>query len=330
MRITPIMQQACTVLAAQQQQIQDLQVSLANASVRGPSMPIPLGLAASAAPEKCETEMSSAAFKSWRRSMGCWLQICHWPSQEAVHHIRLHCAPELQRALDARFTDDQWRALSTEEALDAIGKLVLRASNKAAQYQEFFSAMQGQEESISNFFLKCNQKALDCEFNCPNCSGDLTEYMLLHKLMVSLSYIKFKRYVFQSCNKIHSVDALRAMCSAFQAARQNLEGGTGLQNPPRAASASVEGNPEREVQTDVASVRTQQPSTRACGNCGGRHAPGRASCPAKAMPCHACKKIGHLKKFCRSVKKREGEGEVTPLVSGAITLASVCINSNRL
>ena len=106
MRITPTMQQARAVLAAQQQQIQDLQVSLANASVRGPSMPIPLGLAASAAPEKCETEMSSAAFRSWRRSMGCWLQICHWPSQEAVHHIRLHCVPELQRALDARFTDD--------------------------------------------------------------------------------------------------------------------------------------------------------------------------------------------------------------------------------
>ena len=190
--------------------------------------------------------------------------------KKAVHHIRLHCVPELQRALDARFTDDQWRALSTEEALDTIGKLVLRASNKAAQYQEFFSAMQGQEESLSNFFLKCNQKALDCEFNCPNCSGDLTEYMLLHKLMVSLSDNKLKRYIFQSCNKIHSVDA----CSAFQAARQNLEGGTGLQNPPRAASASVEGNPEREVQTDVASVRTHQPSTRACGNCGGRHAPG--------------------------------------------------------
>ena len=116
--------------------------------------------------------------------------------------------------------------------MDAIGKLVLRASNKAAQYQEFFSAMQGQEESLSDFFLKCNQKALDCEFKCPNCCGDLTEYMLLRKLMVSLSDIKLKRYIFQSCDKIHSVDALRAMCSSFQAARQNLEGGTGLQSPP--------------------------------------------------------------------------------------------------
>ena len=91
----------------------------------------------------------------------------------------------------------------------------------------------------------------------------------------------------------------------------------------------MEGNPEREVQTDVASVRTQL-STHACCNCGGRHAPGRASCPVKAMPCHACKKIGHLKKFCKSVKKREVKGEVTSLVLGAITLASVCINKQPI
>ena len=267
--------------------------------------------------------------------MSCWLQICRWPVHEAVHHIRLHCVPELQRALDARFSDSQWSILSTEEALSAIEKLVLRASNRAAQWYEFFNLAQGLDESISDFFLRCNQKALDCEFECPNCSVDLTEYFLLRKVMVSLSDVKLKGHIFQSCDKIRSVDALRATCSAFQAARQNLGGEEKRFNVSLAAGTVAERTLEREEgsgsSNDVTVGRVQHSgmTNTSCGNCGGRHAPGKGLCPAKALTCHFCKKVGHLKRYCRSARKKGNSDEAAGLItSGAVTIANVG-NSNQ-
>ena len=96
--------------------------------------------------------------------MECWLLLWKWPRQEAVHHVRLHCTPGLQRAVDARFSLGEWGALTQSAALDALGTLVLRSSNKAVQWSEFFSACQGQDESVGDYFIRCAQKATDCEF----------------------------------------------------------------------------------------------------------------------------------------------------------------------
>ena len=95
-------------------------------------------LPAAATPEKCAIEMTSAGFRSWRRSVESWLRLAGWPDREAVLHIRLLCVPKLQCALDARFDSGQWEALTPKEALDAIGKLVLQASNQAVKWCDFF------------------------------------------------------------------------------------------------------------------------------------------------------------------------------------------------
>ncbi len=144
--------------------------------------------------------------------MTAWMQLCKFPPREAVQHIRLTCVPALQRAVDTRYTDAQWSALTPEEALDALGKLVLRSSNQATLWADFFGSSQGQDEPISEFFRRCAQKAADCAFQCPECQCDLAEYVLLRKLVVGLSDEELKRHVFQTCESYTSVDALRAVC----------------------------------------------------------------------------------------------------------------------
>ena len=114
--------------------------------------------------------------------------------------VKLNCVPALQRALDARFSDARWNALTQEEALDAIGNIVLRSSNQAVQWSEFFALAQGREESVSDYFSRCAQKATDCDFQCPKCNECLAEYMLLRKIMVGLSDPILKRHVFQLCD----------------------------------------------------------------------------------------------------------------------------------
>ena len=66
--------------------------------------------------------------------MECWLGLSRFPPAEAVQHVRLQCTPALQRSLDSRYTMDQWKALSTEAALDAIAHIALQTTNQAVDW----------------------------------------------------------------------------------------------------------------------------------------------------------------------------------------------------
>ena len=328
-RLSPAsMLQARRVLQTQQQAIQDLQAEITALNLRG-NVPLQPRIPASAAPEKCEAEMSPAAFRSWKRSMECWLKLCKLRPTEEIHHVRLHCVPVLQRALDSRYTDAQWSALSTDDAFEAIRQLVVKASNQAVQWFEFFGLAQEPSESFNDFFIRCTQKVTDCAFQCPNCVYDLSEYMLLRKLMVGLSDKTLKRQVFQSCHEIHSVDSLRVMCIAFEAARDDaLRDRTWLCDPPAAAAAEVS-----DGQLDVAAAHYSdegapvKAQSRPCGNCGISHAPTRSSCPARNMTCHGCGKVGHMRKCCRgrgakkNVSGLAAESDIASAVTAIVVAA---------
>ncbi|KAK8392492.1 hypothetical protein O3P69_014690 [Scylla paramamosain] len=122
----------------QTEAIASLQQQLATRPAHHPAAP------RSSAPENCDVEMSTAAFRSWR-----------WAPAEAVLHIRLHCTPPLQRSLDARFTAGEWQALTVEEALDDISRITLLATNQAADWCKLFTANQEHSESISEYFARC-------------------------------------------------------------------------------------------------------------------------------------------------------------------------------
>ncbi|XP_068243754.1 uncharacterized protein [Palaemon carinicauda] len=243
--------QAQTLIADQQRAIRSLQDALPGSGARASKVPV------SAAPEKCDAVMSSAAFRSWRRSMTCWIHLNKFPPQDVVLHIRLNCVPALQRALDARYSNAKWNALTPDAALDAIGNIVLRSSNQAVQWSEFFALAQWREESVSNYFSRCAQKATDCDFQCPKCGECLIEYMLLRKIMVGLSDPVLKRHVFQACDTFKSVDALQALCCTFEAARQDVESipriAIGERESAGASSDNVTGSDD--VEPDVAVLR---------------------------------------------------------------------------
>ncbi|KAK8378436.1 hypothetical protein O3P69_011142 [Scylla paramamosain] len=63
------LEQVQKLLLAQTEAIASLQQQLATRPAHHPAAP------RSSAPEKCDVEMSTVAFRSWRRSMRCWLDL---------------------------------------------------------------------------------------------------------------------------------------------------------------------------------------------------------------------------------------------------------------
>ena len=118
----------------------------------------------SAAPDKCKLEMPIEEFRTWKTSISWWLRLNNWSQTEAVGFIRLTCANELQRALDDRYTVQQWSVMTMEEALEAIAQIVVQPSNQAAEKGLFYNLKQGTYESISTFFTRVHKVSANCDF----------------------------------------------------------------------------------------------------------------------------------------------------------------------
>ena len=159
----------------------------------------------------------------------------NWSQTEAVGFIRLTCANELQRALDDRYTVQQWSVMTMEEALEAIAQIVVQPSNQAAEKGLFYSLKQGTYESISAFFTRAHKVAANCDFKCPSCDNGLGEYLLISKLAVGLSDPTLRKEVFRSYEVFKSVNALRSYCMAYETATKSSE-------PVRGAFHSVPGD----------------------------------------------------------------------------------------
>ena len=293
--------------------------ALLRASVNQPrpsSAPTSTRAPAGATPEKCDLEMSPSGFRTWRRSVEAWLQLANWQDKMAVLHIRLLCKPSLQTVLDARFTSRQWNALTPDGALDAIGRLVLRAENQAVRWSEFFSGKQAHSETVSAYVTRCGQDALDCGFACPHCNGDLSDYVLLRKVVSGLSDSAMRQEVFRRYTTLDSIEKLRSFCDIYEAAQRDA-----MKLRAVAANDVIPDDVTEQGGREPEAAAARAPPSRPCRGCGGRHE--RKTCFARALACNKCGKTGHIAKVCRSNPSDKNAADTEVSISGVLVAASV-------
>ncbi|XP_076063459.1 uncharacterized protein LOC143038319 [Oratosquilla oratoria] len=289
-----------------------------------------------ATPEKCGMEMTPAGFRTWRRSVQTWLRLAAWPDQEAVLHVRLLCVPDLQCALDARFSSEQWEALNPTSALDAIERLVLQSTNQAVKWTDFFSTCQAPGESVGIYMTRCAQEARECGFRCPDCDSDLSEYMLLRKVMVGLHDPALKQDVFRRCDSFKDMDDLRGYCSTYEAAqrdaakftREHAVAGTDIatsdiseDEEPLVAAYRQPSHPAKTAHRRSPADAPPKTGAKHCPNCGEKHGHEKTSCPAFSRKCGACGKRGHFRRVCRSSRTQEASKLVSGVIIGSATLS---------
>ena len=99
--------------------------------------------------------------------MVMWLQLNGWQQADGVCYIRLACTPELQSLLDCRYPIAEWQNMTIDGALAAIGSVVVKHSNKAAEKDLFYNLRQGQHETVSAFFTRAHKVTANANFTCP-------------------------------------------------------------------------------------------------------------------------------------------------------------------
>ena len=330
-------------LQIQQSTIDALSTQLA--SLQRSQQP-PARASGASAPEKCKLDMSQANFRSWRRSVLSWIALNRWSHTDSLMHIRLLCSLEVQSALDAKFTVSQWLAFTVKEVLDAIESLVTSTTNQAVLWDIFFSGHQASNESIKEYFNKCLQQCLDCNFRCPNCSGDLSDYILVRKVVVGLHDPVLKRELFQCVGDFASLDELRDKCLSFETAARDAQGGksqvfgASVSLPPVGDEVQCGEGLVAVLRKPPVGPRPSSPPSQNgasavgvfCNNCARRHAPDRKACPARELVCWGCQGKGHLAKCCRK-SSRGGRKKTSEVGGGVGSLSSVrmsSVSANRL
>lgn len=256
--------------------------------------------------------------------MEACMQLNEWTPAVAVVHIRLNCVPKLQQTIDTRYTGDKWENLNPKQALDAIGELVTHSTNQAVRWSSFFSSRQGEMEPMKEYFQRCSAEAAECGFQCPECEVDLSDYMLLRKLVVGLSDPVLKKEVFQGCPTLTSVEKLREKCFAHEAAVRDAGEWSRASGSTAAAGTECCEDMEHVAATRPSSQRNQLSRT-SCSRCGANNGHGKGQCPASGVRCLKCLKMGHFKKCCRA--KAASRKDVA-VVTGAVTAAASQLSSH--
>lgn len=94
-------------------------------------------------------------------------------------------------------------------------------------------------EPVSVFIVRCTQSAADCEFQCPESQFDLSEYVLLRKVMTGLSDSSMRQEVFRQCEGFSDMDILRGFCAAYEAAKHDSAASEGFSRASQVAGANV-------------------------------------------------------------------------------------------
>ena len=266
-------------------------------------------------PEKCLYTMSTGAFRGWKRSMEDWIKLSKLPREDAVLNIRLNCEEKLRRAIDAQFPSGRWSSFSVEDAFDAVSKITTKTMNKAVVWDKFFSMKQTSTESAKEYIHRCQQVAIDCEFQCPDCRSDLSDHILLHKLVNGLNNVKLKQDILQSFEKFDTIAKFMVKCESFEETERECRPASlrreetifteaGTSSP----SATDQQAPCEDVagvktaykkQKDDVSKQTVRPKQK-CDFCNTIHVRGRQYCPAGNATCFRCNKVGHFSVCCRS------------------------------
>ena len=101
--------------------------------------------------------------------------------------------------------------------LKTIEKIVTKLSNPAIHRFHFSELLQTECESIKDFLVRLNSIAKDCEFECPNCSHDLTSTNVKDQLIRGINNSSLQIDVLTFVLKFETLNTLEKILKHVEA-----------------------------------------------------------------------------------------------------------------
>ena len=139
-----------------------------------------------------------------------------WDEKTTVLNIRLRCDDKLKRTLEAEHGDN-WEQLTTEQALTAL-EMVLKTATNPSREDKFHHLQQMPGETGKSFMHRCEQQALECDFQCPSCHTDISEWCVRDRVLAGLRDDILKMDLYQNADKYPSLSSLMTKVELYESA----------------------------------------------------------------------------------------------------------------
>ena len=184
-------------------------------------------------------------------------------------------------------------------------RLKINKPNFRAARLDLHFYYQKADESLDDFFTRCKEKTVDCEF-----TDEEEKERFVEQLLASTPIKDFKKWLLdqKSTAKIEDVLQEGRKHETTLNSLQHIQNHT-KEHPSTSISAIKYRRPttDRPKPTNQGNSST---SAGKCFRCGGDHKRDYSSCPAKESICHHCQVKGHWAKCC--LKKSYEPKQSTP------------------
>ncbi|KAK7090187.1 hypothetical protein V1264_010020 [Littorina saxatilis] len=147
---------------------------------------------------------------------------------------------------------------------------------------------QNTTETVDDFVTRCKTKVLKCKFS----SDAARNERLIEQIIAGIKYPEVQRKLLRKDDTL-TLKQAHDLCRSHEASVTQMEKMSSLSKP-----------------VTVDAVNSRIMNTKACGNCGIKHAPRK--CPAFNTKCGACGKMNHWKKYCRNSKTNSHGSQNSP------------------
>ena len=310
-------------LARQNEQLLERALAASRPAIAKPVIP------ASSLPDKAEYDMSMPQWRIWKRDIIQFASLSGWDERTTVFNIRLRCDDKLKRILEAEH-GDRWEQLTTDQALTALEMVLRKATNPAREKDKFHHLQQMPGETGKSFMHRCEQQALECDFQCPSCLADISEWCVRDRVLAGLRDDVLKMDLYQNADKYPSLSSLMTKVELYESAtpKSAIDGHVAAnlraEEVPPALVEAAEGDSSllaalkstyKRAKMQTSKHHRSNGSTAAAGK-----VPPRSAAVSKSrrrlIKCYQCGGEGHVRSQCPSADREVHSVEETSGTDG--------------
>ena len=263
------------------------------------------------------SEMTSQQFRKFKIDWEVFTRMSNMPPTQASIQL-YNCADEaVQNSIINTYPN--FFSDKPDRLMDQLESLVTQKSNPMVHRLSFASMTQSLGESIQQFVVRLRGAAQDCDFTCPCCNYNLSDFYIKDQLVRGIANDSLQADLLAKASSLRTLEQNISHAEAFEAALRDQSQMAGtldmaalrLSAYRRKKKSQSVGKSTPQSETHI--NRAVNNRTSRCAGCGSREhgIPGtntrQQACPAWDQACNLCDIRGHFAIVCRSkTKSRPG------------------------
>ena len=170
-------------------------------------------------PPQLASDLTRPQFRKFKVDWGVYKSISGIEEGHIAAQIYSICDANVQNSIINTHPD--FFKESESEIMNMLEKLVTKSANPTVHRMAFYGITQAENESMSNYLVRLNASAQDCEYTCPKCRHDLSPCHVRDQFIKGLSNANLQTDILAKSSELPEIEDVVKHAQAHEAAIQD-------------------------------------------------------------------------------------------------------------